>query len=94
MPKYTVIETAKFRKSLKRLLRSGSFDRSRLDDAVACIMFGKTLLGQYDDHLLAGNWAGYRECHLGSDLLLIYEIDGNVITLTLINIGSHSYLFG
>ena len=94
MPKYTVIETAKFRKSLKRLLRSGSFDRSRLDNAVACIMFGKILPGQYDDHPLAGNWAGYRECHLDIDLLLVYEIDDKIITLTLINIGSHSYLFG
>jgi mRNA interferase YafQ len=93
MPKYAVIETAKFRKSLKRLLHSGNFDRSRLDNAVVCIMFGKTLPVQYDDHPLVGNWAGYRECHLGSDLLLIYEIDSNVITLTLINIGSHSYLF-
>jgi mRNA interferase YafQ len=94
MPRYSVIETKKFRKSLKHLLHSGDFDRARLDEAINMLVCGKILPDRYDDHPLTGNWAGYRECHLAGDLLLVYEIDSNVIILTLINIGSHSYLFG
>jgi mRNA interferase YafQ len=55
---------------------------------------GAVLPYQYHDHLLQGNWAGYRECHIESDVLLIYEIDEVLNTLTLVNIGSHAYLFG
>jgi mRNA interferase YafQ len=44
-------------------------------------------------HALTGNWAGYRECHVRPDLLLIYgkPDDG---TLRLVRLGSHSDLFG
>ena len=28
---------------------------------------------KYRDHDLSGDWAGYRECHLKPDLLLIYR---------------------
>ena len=45
------------------------------------------------DHALTGNWAGYRECHIRPDLLLIYgKPDGE--TLRLVRLGSHSDLFG
>jgi mRNA interferase YafQ len=42
---------------------------------------------------LTGDWAGYRECHLKPDLLLIYRKIGEE-TLTLARLGSHSELFG
>ena len=45
------------------------------------------------DHALAGNWAGYRECHLKPDLLMIYS-KPNTDTLRLARLGSHSELFG
>ncbi len=33
-------------------------------------------LGQeWFDHALSGNWAGYCECHIGGDFLLIYRVD-------------------
>jgi mRNA interferase YafQ len=44
------------------------------------------------DHALRGNWAGYRECHVKPDLLLIYrKTDQNILRLA--RIGSHSELF-
>ena len=53
-----------------------------------------TLLpGIYRDHPLAGDWAGYRECHLKPDLLIIYR-KPNPETLRLARLGSHSDLFG
>lgn len=42
-------------------------------------------------HPLKGIWKGYLECHIESDLLLIW-IDGDMIEFT--RIGSHSELFG
>jgi mRNA interferase YafQ len=48
---------------------------------------------KYQDHALKGNWTGYRECHVKPDLLLIYKLDNNELTLTLVRTGSHSDLF-
>jgi mRNA interferase YafQ len=44
------------------------------------------------DHALTGDWAGYRECHVRPDLLLIYQKGGNDL-LRLARLGSHSELF-
>ncbi len=52
----------------------------------------ETLPERYRDHLLTGDWLGYRECHIKPDLLLIYkQCDDN--TLRLARFGSHSELF-
>ena len=45
------------------------------------------------DHPLKGEMAGYRECHVRDDLLLVYVIRKKQLVLTLINIGTHSELF-
>lgn len=45
------------------------------------------------DHALSGNWAGYRDCHLWPDLLLIYAKPSPDV-LRLVRLGSHSDLFG
>lgn len=44
------------------------------------------------DHVLVGDWKGYRECHIKPDLLLIYRTaEPGVIRLA--RLGSHSELF-
>ena len=48
---------------------------------------------QCRDHGLIGDWAGYRECHIKPDLLLIYRKPDEA-TLRLARLGSHSDLFG
>lgn len=35
---------------------------------------GKPLSERYRDHKLTGNYVGTRECHVGPDWLLIYEV--------------------
>ncbi len=47
----------------------------------------------YRDHDLSGDWAGYRECHIKPDLLLIYRKVGDD-SLILARLGSQSELFG
>ena len=53
----------------------------------------QVLAPRYRDHDLTGDWAGFRECHIRPDLLLIYRKLGDDI-LILARLGSHSELFG
>jgi mRNA interferase YafQ len=43
------------------------------------------------DHALAGNWMGWRNCHIEPDWLLIYKPLSDELTLG--RSGSHSELF-
>lgn len=48
---------------------------------------------KHQDHDLSGEWAGYRDCHIKPDLVLIYrKLDAD--TLRLVRLGSHSEVFG
>lgn len=46
------------------------------------------------DHALIGDWADFREFHLGGDLLIIYKINDAESEIVLSRIGTHSKLFG
>jgi mRNA interferase YafQ len=52
---------------------------------------GSPLPPRYNDHTLRGEWKHFRECHIGPDWLLIYEIDG--YDLHLVRTGTHSDRF-
>lgn len=43
------------------------------------------------DRNLGGNYAGYRECHIAPDWLLIYRQEGNELLLN--RTGTHADLF-
>ena len=60
---------------------------------LATLANDRLLADRYRNHDLSGNWAGYRECHVKPDLLLIHR-DMNKDTLRLARLGSHSELFG
>ena len=45
------------------------------------------------DHALSGDYVGYRDCHVESDLVLIYRIVENKLQLICVRLGSHSDLF-
>lgn len=57
------------------------------------LVMDQPLESKYCDHDLNGNLAGYRECHIKPNLLLIYQ-KSNTDTLRLARLGSHSDLFG
>jgi mRNA interferase YafQ len=48
---------------------------------------------RYRDHDLSGEWAGYRDCHVKPDLVLIYR-KPDATTLRPARLGSHSEVFG
>ena len=61
---------------------------------VSVLREGKRLPATYRDHALAGEFLGHRECHIKGDLLLVYQKDDIELIIDLIDIGSHSQIFG
>jgi mRNA interferase YafQ len=85
--------TAQYRRDIKRIQKQG-LDLALLDDVVQALLEGKPLAQKHNDHALAGNYAGQRECHIKPDWLLIYAVDKGKLILTATRTGSHSELFG
>lgn len=74
-------------------MKKRGLDVTLLDAVVEELCQGNPLDDKYKDHLLKGEYAGFHECHIKSDWLLIYLIEEDVLTLTLVDTGSHSDLF-
>ena len=89
---YQVKFTTTFKKSYK-LMKKRGLDLSLLDEVVDLLRQGIQLDEKYHDHGLTGNFAGFRECHIKPDWLLVYLIENDVLTLTLVDTGSHSDIF-
>ncbi|ANU53041.1 type II toxin-antitoxin system YafQ family toxin [Acutalibacter muris] len=91
--KYIVKVTTQFRKDYKMALKR-NLNIRLLEEVVAALSMGNSLPEKNRDHSLSGNWAGYRECHILPDWLLVYRIENDVLVLTLSRTGTHSDLFG
>ena len=89
---YQVKFTTAYKKAYK-LMKKRGLDISLLDEVVDLLRQGKQVEKRYHDHGLTGDLAGFRECHIKPDWLLIYLIENDILTLTLIDTGSHSDLF-
>ena len=90
--KYTLIMSSRFKKSMKRAVKRG-LDISLMQTVVDTLLDGIPLDPKHKDHSLKGKLKGLRECHIEPDWLLIYMIENDILTLTLIDTGSHSDLF-
>lgn len=86
-----------FLKDWERLSRSGRYDLARLKDAMLLLIANDGPLGpEWKDHALKGEWVGYRECHIGGDFLLIYELNESVGQgggIVFVRAGTHAELF-
>lgn len=90
---YISVATKNFKKSLKKIERSGQYHISDVEKMIEIIVSGKKLDAKYQDHKLKGDMLEYRECHNKSDLLLVCRIKKEELVLLLINIKNHSNLF-
>jgi len=84
--------TNQYLKDLEFMKRR-NLPKSELDAVVKLLSEQKPLPPKHKDHPLKGNFAGYRECHIRSNWLLIYKIDNQILTLVLVRTGTHSDLF-
>jgi len=91
----TIERSSSFKRDYKRIKATPRYSKT-LDTLVSTVLgflvTDQVLPSSYRDHLLSGDWNGYRECHLKPDLLLIYKKSDHHI-LRLARIGSHSELF-
>lgn len=87
-----VVLSNRFKKDLK-LAKKRGLDLELLNSVVTQLASGNKLDAKFRDHDLGGNYAGFRECHIKPDWLLIYRIDGNRLILFLNRTGSHADLF-
>lgn len=90
--KYELVLSNSFKKDIKAAKKRG-LNISLLDAVVNQLLQGIMLDEKYRDHALKGCWKGFRECHIQSDWLLIYLIENDILTLTLVKTGTHSDLF-
>lgn len=91
----TIERSSAFRRDYKREAKGkhrATLD-ANLEPVLVSLANDQSLEDRHRDHDLSGNWAGYRECHVKPDLLLIYRKSGGD-TLRLARLGSHSELFG
>ncbi|MGZ5207754.1 MAG: type II toxin-antitoxin system YafQ family toxin [Sulfuricurvum sp.] len=89
--KYDIFRTVSFKKGFKKL---SSKHQEEVFVVIEILANDDVLPQKYKDHSLSGNYKGCKECHVRPDLLLIYRINEGVLELTLVEIGSHSDLFG
>lgn len=91
---YHVSLSVSARRRLKKLKYSGSFNPEVLNKILHCFGNGEPLPEKVKDHQLQGEFAHYRECHIGFNLLLIYKRNDELRVVTITNIGTHQELFG
>lgn len=90
---YEIVRTKRFKTAYKRVARLRDFKKETFAEVIKTLASGNTLSEKYRDHKLTGNLKNFRECHLATDILLLYQIDDGVLILTLVSIGNHAQLF-
>ena len=88
----SIVPSNRFKKDLKLAIKRG-YKIELLEDIVNQIAAGKILDEKYRDHLLTGDYGGFRECHITSDWLLVYQVRESELILFLSRTGTHSDLF-
>ena len=91
--KYTLRFTGEFKRSLKKCLKRG-YDERHLTDVLSILATKGRLPEKYRPHMLHGQYAGYWECHITPDWLLIWTQNDNELVLVMTDTGTHSDLFG
>ena len=65
--------TKKMKRDVKRMRKRGK-DLAKLETALLLLSTQKPMPPVYCDHQLKGNLSDFRECHIETDWLLIYQI--------------------
>lgn len=87
-----IVSSNRFKKDLKLAIRRG-YRIELLESVVERLAAREPLDPIFRDHLLAGDYGGFRECHITPDWLLVYQIQEEALILLLSRTGTHSDLF-
>jgi mRNA interferase YafQ len=89
-----LIVLPRFTRDYRTARKHPDFDAETLEYVFDVMISGGKLPEGLREHRLDKrrmNWAGFTECHLGTDLLLIYRVRRESVTLH--RIGTHKQLF-
>lgn len=86
----SVFQTTQFKKDIQRQQKRGK-DLGKLKALIELLVTSQPLPPKNRDHALAGDWAGWRDCHVEPDWVLIYKLAPDALILG--RTGSHSDLF-
>ena len=87
-----LVPSNQFKRDLKLAGKRG-LNLDNLRTVINTLAEERPLEAKYRDHALTGEYAGFRECHVEPDWLLIYRIHKKELELFLFRTGSHADLF-
>ena len=88
---FTLKITSQFKKDLKRIQNKPD-KIIHLKEVLLLLEEEGMLPEKYKPHKLVGDYAGFMECHIENDLLLIW-LDPEENIIKLVRLGTHSELF-
>lgn len=88
---FTLKVTSQFKKDLKRI-QNNPAKIKHLREVLQFLERNGFIPDLYKPHRHIGNYAGFMECHVENDLLLIW-LDPEEEVIKLVRLGSHSDLF-
>ena len=91
---YEIVATKRFTKQLKKIVKQNAKVKQEVMTVIDMLVQKKALPAKYHDHPLKGSRRGERDCHIFSDIVLIYQYHDEFLILKLLEIGSHAQLFG
>ena len=86
-----IFKSSSFKKDLKKLNKSGNLPtefKANLEEFLQLLINNKPIPIKFADHPLKGDYKGYRDCHICSDIVLIYS--KNESTISLYRLTNHS----
>jgi len=89
---FQLTTTRQFERDYKACKKRG-LNLSLIHTVFELLEISGTLPAKYKAHKLSGNYAGFLECHIQSDWLLVWSIDTDKKEITLTRTGTHSDLF-
>lgn len=87
-----IVSSGRFKRDLRLAIKRG-YRIELLQEVVDKLAAREPLDEKHKDHLLTGDYGGFRECHITPDWLLVYQIRENELVLFLSRTGTHSDLF-
>lgn len=87
-----IVYSNQFKKDYKKAIKRHC-DVEELFKVIETLRNQQELSFEKHDHALSGDYAGYRECHVHPDFLLVYKIVDSQLQLYLYRTGTHSDLF-
>ena len=90
---YKLKYSNKFKKDLKKIHKKNSLILVAVRRVLDILVSGCQLDSKYYNHKLKGEFKNCYECHIKSDVLLIYQKDKKCLLILLLRVGSHARLF-